>query len=149
MRPSARHCHERIAVPLDTHVRIAAWLHIVMGIIGAGFFVLLGLILGGFGAFGAAQADLQPGLVGWIAGLGVALFGFFIALCAGEIVGGVLLLRGSPSGRLITIIYSALSILNVPIGSVIGVYSLWALLREPARSLTQPGDAVQAGARPY
>ena len=136
-------------MPLDTHVRIAAWLHIVMGIIGVGLFVLLGLILGGLGAFGAAQANLQPGLVGWIASLGVVFFGFFIALCVGEIVGGVLLLRGSPAGRLLTIIYSALSIMNVPIGTVVGVYSLWALLREPPRSLMQADDAMRAGARPY
>ena len=136
-------------MPIDTHVRVAAWLHIVMGIIGVGLFVLLGLILGGLGAFGAAQANLQPGPIGWIAGLGVVFFGFFIALCAGEIVGGVLLLRGSPAGRLLTIIYSALSILNVPIGTVVGVYSLWALLREPPRSLMQADDAMRAGARPY
>ena len=43
---------------------------------------------------------------------------------------GTLLLGGSPVGKVLTIIFSVLGLLNIPIGTVVGVYSLWALLRE-------------------
>jgi len=137
-------------MPLDTHVRVAAWLHIVMGALVVALLLVFGLIFGAFGAFGVSQG-LDPRIAGWLAGFGIVLIGFFVALGAAEIVGGVLLLRGSGVGRVITIVFSAMSLLNFPIGTVIGAYSLWALLRElpqpqpvPAPMPMQPDVA-----RPY
>ncbi len=124
-------------MPLDTHARVAAWLHIAMGALGVCVLVLLGVVFGVFGAAVGASQGAQAGIVGWIVGLGALFFGLFIALPALEIVGAVLLLNGNAAGRVITIIFSALSLLNVPIGTAIGIYSLWALLREvPAPAST-------------
>ena len=51
-----------------------------------------------------------------------------------------MLLNGSPAGKVITIIFSVLGLLNIPIGTVVGIYSLWALLREiPQPMGVQPG----------
>jgi hypothetical protein len=135
-------------MPIDTHVRVAAWLHIVMGALVVAFFAFIGLAVSAAGAFGISQG-LQPGIAAWIAGFGVLVFGFFIAFAALEIVGGVLLLRGSPAGRVITIIYSVLSLLNIPIGTVVGIYSLWALLRAVPQPVAVPVAAHPGTAQPY
>lgn len=116
-------------MPLDIHVRVAGWLHIVMGGLAMVLLVVVGLVFGAFGAFGLSEG-LVPGVAAWIAGFGLVLLLLFMALVAAEIVGGVLLLRGSAVGRVITMVFSAMSLLNFPIGTVIGAYSLWALLRE-------------------
>ena len=115
-------------MPIDTHVRIAAWLHIVMGGIVVALFVLVALIFGTAGAL-AVGHGMPPLIAGLVGSFGFIIFGFFFAFGAIEVIGGVLLLRGSAAGRVITILYSVLSLLNFPIGTAAGGYSLWALLR--------------------
>ena len=129
-------------MPIDTHVRVAAWLHIVMGALAACTLLFIGLAFGAFGAFvvGAAHDAQATGVLALIGGLGATFLFFFIGLAALEIAGAAMLLNGSAGGRVLTIIFSVLALLNFPIGTAIGAYSLWALLRAvpavpaPARS---------------
>ena len=137
-------------MPIDTHARIAAWLHIALGVLGVCVMLFLGAIFGLFGAaVGAAQTDVPAGLLGWFAGLGLVVFLFFLALPVLEIVGGALLLNGSPVGRVLTIVYSVLGLINVPIGTAIGLYSLWALLRQVPQPATGPVVVPPGSAQPY
>jgi hypothetical protein len=137
-------------MPIDTHVRVAAWFHIALGVLWVCLFAFVGLFFGAFGAIvGSAAHGKDAGVLGLIAGFGVVLFLFIIAFPVLEIVGGVMLLRGSTAGRVITIVFSVLELMNVPFGTAVGIYSLWALLRE----VPQPGSTpamVQPGvAQPY
>jgi len=134
-------------MPIDTHVRIAAWLHIALGAIAVCVLVLLGMVFGVFGAamVGASTNSADAGILGWIAGFGATLFLMILAFPVLEIIGGALLLKGSPAGKVITLIFSVLGLINIPIGTAIGIYSLWALLREvPAPSAV----AMPAGSMP-
>jgi len=136
-------------MPIDTHVRVAAWLHIALGVLWVGIGAIVGILFGAFGAFmGAAANGSATGILALIAGFGVALFLIIIAFPVLEIVGGVLLLRGSPAGRVITIVFSVLELINIPFGTAVGIYSLWALLREVPPA---PLGAVvpQGSAQPY
>ncbi len=136
-------------MPIDTHVRVAAWLHIALGVLWVGIGAIVGTLFGAFGAFmGAAANGSARGILALIAGFGVALFLIIIAFPVLEIVGGVLLLRGSPAGRVITIVFSVLELINIPFGTAVGIYSLWALLREVPPA---PLGAVvpQGSAQPY
>jgi hypothetical protein len=130
-------------MPIDTHVRVAAWLHIVFGALAIGSLLIIGMTFGVFGAIAvsAAQDAQATGVLAWIGSLGAVFLLFFIAIFAVEIAGGVLLLQGNPAGRVITLIFSALSLLNIPIGTIAGAYSLWALLRDvPQPPLPAPGQ---------
>ena len=130
-------------MPIDTHVRVAAWLHIVSGALFVCVLGIIGMVAGAFGAvLGATAHGHNDGmLLGAIAGVGAIVFLFIMAFPALEIVGGVLLLRGSPVGKVLTIIFSILSLVNFPIGTAIGGYSLWALMREVPRDLPSPAPA--------
>jgi hypothetical protein len=131
-------------MPIDIHVRVAAWLHIVMGALAVCALLFIGLAFGAFGAFmvGAAHDAQATGVLALIGGLGATVLIFFIGLAALEIAGAAMLLNGSSGGRVLTIIFSILALVNFPIGTVIGVYSLWALLRQlPAGPLPAPGPA--------
>ncbi len=118
-------------MPIDIHVRVAAWLHIVMGALAVCTLLFIGLAFGAFGAIvvGAAHDSQATGVLALIGGLGATFLFFFIGLAALEIAGAVMLLNGSAGGRVLTIIFSVLALVNFPIGTVIGAYSLWALLR--------------------
>ena len=126
-------------MPIDTHVRVAAWLHIALGALWVCIWGLLGLSFGAFGAIAGAAAHGPGALVlAWIAGFGVVLLLFLLAFPVLEIVGGVMLLSGSTAGRVITILFSVLELINVPFGTVVGIYSLWALLREIPQPVPVP-----------
>ena len=135
-------------MPIDTHVRVAAWLHIALGVIWVGILAIIGLFVGGFGAIiGASVHGSDAGILAWLAGLGAALFLFVLAFPVLEIIGGAMLLNGSTAGRVITILFSVLELINIPFGTAVGVYSLWALMRDlpqPAPGSEQaPNGAVQ------
>ena len=113
----------------DTHTRIAACLHIVLAVLALLVLLVLAAIVGAFGALGPGiGVDRQ--IADWVGGLGILVIGLFALLPVLELIGAVMLLRGSDTGRIFTIAFSVLSLINIPIGTAVGVYSLWALLRE-------------------
>jgi hypothetical protein len=64
-------------------------------------------------------------------GFGPILAGFLILhllLCIPMMVGGFFLLRLEEWARLTLIVVSAVNILNVPLGSLLGAWGLWVLL---------------------
>jgi hypothetical protein len=46
------------------------------------------------------------------------------------VIAGVALLKGSRIARVFVIVISALGLFSFPVGTLIGAYSLWALLRK-------------------
>ena len=129
-------------MPLDIHVRIAAILHIVMAGIALPVLLVIGAIVAAIGTFGMSMG-IERELAAWIGGVGVLVIALLASIVIAEIVGAVLLLRGSELGRAMTIVFSALHLINIPIGTAIGAYSLWALLRE-----VPPPQPASAPARP-
>jgi len=127
-------------MPIDTHVRVAAILHIVMAAFALLVLAVVGAMVGAFGAFGTS-IGVQREVAEFVGGVGMILILGFVVIVVTEIVGAALLLRGSESGRIITIVFSGLALLNIPIGTAIGAYSLWALLRklpQPTPATAQP-----------
>jgi len=136
-------------MPLDIHARITAWLHIVVGVLGACVIGVIGVLAGVFGAIvGSGVQGHDASILGVFAGLGVLVFVIVMAFPVLEIVGGAMLLNGSPAGRVLTIIFSVIGLINIPIGTAIGIYSLWALLREVPRPIAGTMVAEPA-VRPY
>ena len=131
---------------LDTHTRVAACLHIVLAVLALLVLLVLAAIVGAFGALGP-DVGIDRQIADWVGGLGILFIGLFALLPVLEIMGAVLLLRGNDTGRIFTIVFSVLSLLNIPIGTAVGVYSLWALLREKPQL---PPSPMPTGARqPY
>ena len=118
-------------MPIDSHVRTAAILHIVMGAIALLALLVFGAIVAAVGTFGTSLG-LEPEVAAWVGGVGLLFVRCSAGIAIAEIVGAAMLLRGSELGRAMTVVFSALSLLNIPIGTAIGAYSLWALLRASA-----------------
>jgi hypothetical protein len=53
------------------------------------------------------------------------------------LIGGIGLLSYKQWGRIMTIIVSALGCFNIPIGTLIGVYSIWVLMQDETVKLFQ------------
>jgi hypothetical protein len=117
----------------DVHVRIAAVLHIATGVLFLLALAVIGPLVAAFGALGPSYG-VDADLAAIVGGVGILIVSIVALLSITEIVGAILLLRGSKAGHAIVLGFSVFSLLNIPIGTVAGIYCLWALLHEPLKS---------------
>lgn len=112
---------------VEAHVTILGWLHIV----GHCFFLLIGVfIFVLLNTIGVVSGDRQALAILSVVGTGVGLLISVLALPG--IVAGYGLLRHKPWGRILAIIVGILSLANFPLGTAVGVYTLWVLLQDEA-----------------
>ena len=120
---------------MDTHVKVLAVLYIIFGVLGT--MVGLGL-MALISVIGAASAASDPDA--WIAlpllgFTGAALGTFIVALSLPGIIAGIGLLKFRPWARILTIVLSALNLMNFPFGTALGIYGLWVMLSEGGSKL--------------
>jgi hypothetical protein len=113
---------------MEQHFKIVAILQIVMACIG--ILIGLGIFAIVFGA-GAVSGDRQAMLI--TGTVGAIIAGFLLVLSLPGIIAGIGLLKRREWARILTIILSVLHLLNIPIGTIIGGFSMWALLQPQAK----------------
>ena len=117
----------------ETHRKIVAALHI-----GLGVFSILSslLILLGFGGVlmmgGSSFFDGDMGMVTGFGGMMMVLMlaSMFLLSVAG-IIGGWGLYRGRDWGRYVLLVVGFLDLMNLPLGTLLGIYTLLVLLKKP------------------
>jgi hypothetical protein len=104
-------------------------------LIGLGFMALLSVI-GVAGAASDPDAWVALPILGFT---GAALGTFILILSLPGIIAGAGLLKYRPWARILTIVLSALNLMNVPFGTILGIYGLWVMLSdEGSRLFAQP-----------
>lgn len=105
-------------------------------------FAIMGLLIAVAAFFALSFARTQVGgdetaelVLGFLSVSVPILFGFLSTL---GLVGGIGLLAYKPWARYIVIVVNALGCLNIPIGTLKGVYSLWVLLQDETIKLFTP-----------
>lgn len=116
------------------HVIVVGAIHIGFGFIG-----LIGAIAAFFAlnfAKGVVGNDEIPSMVlGFLSLTVPLLIGFLSTL---GLVGGIGLLSFQVWARYLVIVVAALGCLNIPIGTLKGVYSLWVLMQDETIKLFNP-----------
>ncbi len=122
----------------DKHITILAILNIVRGalllLIGAiafVFFAGIGTITGDSTAMGVL------GLIGLLAAI------FMGILAIPSILAGVGLLQRQEWGRILALVVGIISLIDVPIGTALGIYSIWLLMDDGTRTLFNGNARVQ------
>jgi len=76
-----------------------------------------------------------------------AVVGSVIALAltpgaVARIVGGIALLMRKPWARVLVLVLAVLDLLSIPIGTLVGIYTIWVLLQDEAKALlaSEPGQ---------
>ena len=59
------------------------------------------------------------------------LLGFLVLLALVDVIAGVALLKGGRNARVFVIVIGVLDLFNFPWETLLGMYTLWALLRRP------------------
>ena len=109
---------------MEKHVTAVAVLHIGLSILGilAGAFVFV--LLTGIGLVSEDEEALSV-----LAIVGTAVGIFLCVLSAPGLIGGIGLLKRNEWARILVLVVSGLELLNIPIGTAVGVYSIWALVQ--------------------
>ena len=116
---------------MELHVKILAVFHIVFGLIGLMAALAILIVFGGAaGAAGFAAAN-EPDA--WLAVpilsiIGSVLMLIALTLSVPGIIGGWGLLTQRAWARILMIVLSAINLINIPFGTLLGIYGLWVLL---------------------
>jgi hypothetical protein len=129
---------------MEQHVKILAILNIVAG--GLGVLIALFVLLFFGGLAGLVGADNDPdGPIGSIAlGMVGGIIFFAIAIFAvPSIIAGVGMLKFREWSRVLGMVVSALHLLNLPLGTALGIYGFWVLTNDETRALYKTkGEAM-------
>lgn len=108
---------------MEKHINIVAALHIGLSILGIiiGVFTFFTLnLIGDFSQDQEAQFILSI--------IARIVVGFLVFLSIPGLIAGIGLLKRKEWARILTLIISVISLLNFPLGTAVGVYSIWALV---------------------
>ena len=114
---------------MKKHTQIVAALHIALGVLSLFGAIAVFVVFGIAGGIVSSQGEHQAaGIIGIVA---VALGIFLAALALPGIIGGWALFSGRSWGRPLVLVLGALHLFNIPVGTALGIYTIWALLHEP------------------
>ena len=114
---------------MKNHIQIVAALHIAMGALSLLGAIAVFALLGMAGGIVVSQGEHEAG--GIIGVVAVVLGGFLAVLALPGIIGGWALFAGRSWGRPFVMVLGVIHLINIPFGTALGIYTLWALLREP------------------
>lgn len=115
---------------MDKHITLVAVLNIGFGFLGL---LIAGIIFISLTGAGIISGEPEAIAVTSIVGTCVALF--FIIISIPKIIGGIGLLKRKSWSRILILVIAVIDLINIPIGTAIGIYELWVLLNEEAVKL--------------
>lgn len=112
---------------MEQHITLLGWLYIVTNILliliaGFVFMVMVGA--------GAVSGDVEA--VRIMPVIATAVGGFLTALALPGILTGIGLLKRKPWARIAAAVLGIINLTNFPLGTAVGVYTLWILLQSEA-----------------
>ena len=110
---------------MDKHITLVGVLHIVWHSLAVGFGFLAFTILTLAGRLSCEPEAIRIlGIVGWV------ILVFVTLLAIPGVIGGIAVLKRKSWGRILTMVVSIFDLLDIPVGTALGAYSLWVLLHD-------------------
>lgn len=121
---------------MQTHVKVLGWLFVVFGVfyvlMAFGSSMLLGFLAAIVSTQGGEDAAVGASILGFT---GAAAFVFWLCVGIPGVLAGYGLLTLKPWARILAIVLSAIRLINIPIGTALGVYGLWVLFQKDTEAL--------------
>jgi len=135
---------------MESHIKIVAVCHIILGVLGIMFSLLFLVLMGGatliVGMANGMNDSALPMSV--IAIVGLIFSGYIFLSSIPGVIAGIGLLKYAGWARILTIIISILYIpVHFPFGTLLGIYSLWVLFSSESSILferARRGEPVSA-----
>ena len=122
---------------MDTkqHLTVVAALNIGLGALGVVLAMIAFVVLAGVGLLIATE---DPNALPILTFIAVIAAGFFLITSVPDIIGGIGLVKRQSWARILVLILSVLKLINFPLGTIVGVYSIWVLMQDEAVQLLSP-----------
>lgn len=108
---------------LDKHITILGWLHIGLNILTLCVGVLVFFVLIGAGLLSGDGEAMSVLTV-----VGTFVMGILVVVSIPGILAGWGLLKRKSWARILALVIGFLSLMNFPLGTLVGAYTIWALL---------------------
>jgi hypothetical protein len=108
---------------MESHVKAVGIIHIAFSALG----IIMALVIFSVLNIVAKIPDLDEEAIRVLQIVGIVLPWFFIVFSLPGIIGGIGLLKLQGWAKIIVLIISFLGLLNFPIGTAVGIYSIWVL----------------------
>ncbi len=121
---------------MEKHITILGALYIgfsAQGILAA---VIVFVAVAGAGAL---SGDVEA--MDITAGVASAIAYFLVLISAPGIIGGVGLIKHEPWARILVLVLGFLNLIHIPLGTLLGIYTIWVLMNDEAAQLFSPGTA--------
>jgi len=117
---------------MTTHVKVLGVLYIAFGALGVCGALFLALAFGTVSGIVGLNADAGDAAIALpVIGIaGTALVMFLLAVSVPGLITGIGLLKFRPWARILGIVLSAINLINIPFGTILGIYGLWVLLNK-------------------
>lgn len=112
---------------MKKHLDILAYLYLALGILGILGALIAFLVLAGTGAL----AD-DPEAAAITSGMGVIVGVIVLVLSVPNLLAGYGLLKRRSWARLLALVLGFLNLFQVPLGTALGIYTFWVLLKDEA-----------------
>ena len=128
---------------MASHVKILGAVYIALSGILLAVALFLALAVGTASAIVGQAAEPNDAAVALpIIGIaGTALVVFLVAVSLPGLIAGIGLLKRRPWARILGIIVAVLSLVNIPIGTIVGVYGLWVLFSSETEQILSESPA--------
>lgn len=123
---------------MESHLRFLAILYILVGVIGGIAALLVLIFMGGFSGISlyAERSDLVSGpLVQVLRFFGIFLTTLMLALAVPSVLSGMGILRYRTWARPLAMVVSVLQLANLPLGTILALYSFWVLMSPESEPL--------------
>lgn len=102
---------------------------------------VLGMMIGAFlfvllAGIGIVTRDEEATIV--LVTIGTVIGFFLLVLSVPGIIGGIGIFKKKEWARILVLVLSAIQLLNIPIGTAIGAYSIWVLVQKETILLFNP-----------
>lgn len=124
---------------MDKHVTIVGYLFIALGIIGIVGAALVFITVAGGGLISGEREAIA--ITATVASVVSAIL---LLLSLPSLIGGIGLLRRANWARVVILVLSFVNLLNIPFGTILGIYAIWVLLNDQTAALFQSRNSRPA-----
>ena len=121
---------------MEKHITVLGVLYIALSVLG-----LLAAIIVFAAVVGGGIISQDPEAMAITAIVGPAVAGFLLIVSAPGLIGGIFLLKRRPWARILVLVLGFLNLIEIPIGTALGIYTIWVLLKNETVQLFTPATS--------
>jgi hypothetical protein len=119
---------------MEKHVTILGVLYIVFGALGILVAIVVSVAVVGGGLLSGEQETIAVTSI-----VGPIIAFFLILVSAPGIIGGIGLLNRQSWARILVLVLGFLKLINIPFGTILGIYTIWVLMKKETEQLFAVG----------